>query len=80
MTSQIAAFDVERTHSSLRLESRLYRTYTVNQSINKGNNGSWDAYLASPICSAGLGADYIINNLAKGRESGIEIIKLTPYF
>ena len=39
-------------------------------------NGSWDAYLASPVDFAG--ADDIINNLAKEREPGIEIIERTP--
>ena len=38
-------------------------------------NGSWDAYLASPADLAG--ADDIITNLAKERESGIEIIERT---
>ena len=39
-------------------------------------NGSWDTYLASPADFAG--ADDIITNLAKERESGIEIIEHTP--
>ena len=39
-------------------------------------NGSWDAYLASPADFGG--ADDVINNLAKEREPGIEIIERTP--
>ena len=38
-------------------------------------NGSWDMYLASPTDFAG--ADDIINNLAKEREPGIQIIERT---
>ena len=38
--------------------------------------GSWDAYLASPVDFAG--ADDIITNLAKVRESGIKIIECSP--
>ena len=39
-------------------------------------NGSWNAYLASPADLAGT--DDIIINLAKERESGIEVIERTP--
>ena len=40
---------------------------------NQRMNGSWDAYLASP-------ADFVgVDDLAKEREPGIEIIERTPY-
>ena len=38
-------------------------------------NGSWDAYLVSPVDF--VGTDDIITNLAKERGPGIEIIERT---
>ena len=49
----------------------------MGQSIDQRMNGSWDACLASPSDFAG--ANDIITNLARERESGIEIIERTPY-
>ena len=40
-------------------------------------DGSWDAFMASPADFAG--ADDIITNLAKKRETGIEIIEITSF-
>ena len=45
--------------------------------MRQGMNGPWDAYLASPV-SDFAGTDDIITNLAKERESGIEIIECAP--
>ena len=59
---QIITFDVVRTHSKYRLESRSYGTTLI-----QWMNGSWDVYLASPADFAGL--DVIITNLAKEREN-----------
>ena len=40
-------------------------------------NGSWDAFLTSPVDFAGT--DNIITNLAKKRETGIEIIEISSF-
>ena len=40
-------------------------------------DGSWDAFMASPADFAG--ADDINTNLAKKRETGIEIIEITSF-
>ena len=47
-----------------------------SRSIDQQMNGSWEAYLASPVDF--VGADDIITNLAKEREPEIEIIKHIP--
>ena len=40
-------------------------------------NGSWNAFLTTPADFAG--ADDIITNLAKDKETGIEIIEITSF-